>query len=192
MKKIVMICSLAAAFSLVSAPSFALVDGEVFGGYSFKGKFEEPSADKNVTVDGWGYGARAHLTGGFLVLDYGMGGFYQRKPLDFSLYDTSYSVVNNTYGFDAFFRLNIPLVFIKPYVRAGLAIADYNKVKQGSAKIDSDTEYFNSYYTGIGVGFSLPIPVVTLMVYGEYLYNHQIHAGKLTGNTFNLGISLGI
>ena len=30
------------------------------------------------------------------------------------------------------------------------------------------------------------------IVYGEYLYNHQIYSGKLTGNNINFGISLGL
>ena len=196
MKRSLMIGAVMAVLAFVSTPSFALIDGEVYGGYNFAGKFSAPAmagvTSKDVKVSGFDYGARAHLTGGLLIVDYGLGGYFQRKPLEYSLSSKTYELMNINYGFDGFIRLNLPVIPIKPYARAGLSIADYNEAKQGNTTAKLDTKYFNSYYTGFGVGLSLPIPVVLLMVYGEYLYNHQIYSGKLTGNTFNVGISLGI
>ena len=184
-----------AVMVFVATPSYALIDGEVFGGYSFAGKFSTPEmagvSGTDVTVKGFGYGARAHFPDGFFIFTYGVGGYYQRKPLEYSIANQSAKLINNNYGFDGYFRLDL-IPIVKPYLRAGLSIADYNNAQQGNTTVKMKTTYFNSYYTGIGVGFSLPIPVVTLMIFGEYLYNHQIYSGKLTGNTMNLGVSLGI
>jgi len=184
------ILAVTAAVLVWAAPSFALVDGEVFGGYNFGGEYRGVGLQDSYSINGGDYGARAHLTGGFLIVDYGLGGYFQQRPLDFDVASKSYTLVNTNYGFDGFLRLGL-IPIVKPYLRAGLSIADYNEAK-GNSQTRSETKYFNSYYTGIGVGLTLPVPVVTLMVYGEYLYNHQIYTGKLTGNTFNLGISLGI
>jgi hypothetical protein len=184
---------IAAAVIAWAVPSFALVDGEVYGGLTLGGdyKLSGDGYNKTVNVNGWGYGARAHLTGGLIVVDYGIGGFYQQKPLDAKIGSTKFDVTNTSFGGDCFLRLGI-IPVVKPYVRAGLAFADYVESKASGVTTKSNWKGFNSYYTGFGVGLALPIPVVTLMVFGEYLYNHQIYSGKLTGNNINFGISLGL
>ena len=189
---------IAAAVVAWAVPSFALVDVEGYGGLSFAGKFETPdktatgaAASESVKVKGWDYGARAHYTDGFLIFDYGIGAFYQQKPLSYSLLSTDYKAVNTTSGADCYLRLGI-IPVVKPFVRAGLAVTDYVETKAGGTKIKSDMKYFNSYYTGGGIGFTLPVPLVTIMFFGEYLYNRQIHSGKMTGSNVNFGLSLGI
>lgn len=184
-----------AAFSVLAwaAPSFAFVDGEVFGGYSFGGSYESPSAisgiKENVKVKGWDYGARVHATDSILFFDFGVGGFFQQHPLEYSS-NSSYKVVNSTFGFDGYARFNL-IPVVKPYARVGLSFIGYNETKGGDTK-KSDWKAFNSYYTGAGLAFSLPVPVVDIMIFAEYLYNHQIYSGKLTGNTINAGVSVGI
>lgn len=180
----------AAAVIAWAVPSFALVDVEGYGGLTFAGKAASGTSE-TLKVSGWDYGARAHLTGGFIIVDYGVGGYYQQKPLDGKIGSTNFDVSNTSFGGDCFLRLSI-IPVVKPYVRAGLAFADYVETKADGGYKKSNWKGFNSYYTGIGVGLALPIPVVTLMVFGEYLYNHQIYSGKLTGNNINFGISLGL
>ena len=151
-----------------AAPSFAFIDGELFGGYSFGGSYQSPSAitgiKENVKVKGWDYGARVHATQSILFFTLGAGGFFNQHPLEYSA-DSSYKVVNSTFGFDGYARFNL-IPVVKPYARVGLAFVGYNETKGGDNK-KSDWKAFNSYYTGLGIAFALPIPIVDVMVFGR-------------------------
>jgi hypothetical protein len=187
MKKLITSVIVVAAVLSVK-PAFALVDGELFGGYNIAGKID--AGTKKEDLKGWNYGARAHFTTGVYVADFGFGMFIQKTPLDYDYLSRSYTITRTSMGPDVFARVTI-IPVIKPYVRAGLSMYEYSTVK-GGGDSETDKKYFNNYYAGVGVGFQPVFPVVKFMVFGEYLYNKRYKGGDLIGHTINIGVSLGI
>jgi len=180
-----MIMFLFAVMCLVTAPAFALVDGEIYGGRTFSGSYE--SGSSSVDLKGWDYGARVHLTSSGFILSTGFGLFFQRAPLNYDVMNRTYDVSKVNIGPDAFARLEI-IPVLKPYVRAGVSAYEY--LDADGAK--TEKKYFNSYYYGAGIGIAAPTPVLSLMIFAEYLNNRRFYGDKLTLHTVNAGVSVGI
>lgn len=175
MKRLTLALTLMGALLLIPSTSFALVDANLMGGYSFQGKVDGISG----TQDGWDLGLTAHINFDLLVfLQFGIGASYDWSNLD-------WADDRNQIGLDLYGQINIPFLPISPYVRFNTAVWD--KV---SGAIDS-TEYFKSYKFGGGILFTvLPIPkVFKLQLFGEYMYNFA-KAGSLDvkNHTVYLGI----
>jgi hypothetical protein len=167
-----------------AGPSFALVDGELYGGYSLNSKYKTPGT--SIDIKGPDYGARAHMTLGAIIFKTGVGLYYQKSTLKYKGFDTESK--KNNLGADGFLRLTFTSV-VQPYVRAGLSA--YETLDNGAGtKIEK--KYFNSYYVGGGVAFVAPLPIVDLMVFGEYLYGNRFKGDKIQLNTINGGVSVGI
>jgi Outer membrane protein beta-barrel domain len=182
MKRFIMMIIMAVAFA---GPSFALVDGELYGGYNF-GKYT--TAGSSLDLKGTDYGARAHMTLGAIAFKIGVGLYYQKSTLKFDVAGTEYDIKKNNFGTDAFLRLTLTSV-VQPYGRVGLST--YETIDNGSGT-DVEKKYFNSYYVGGGLAFVAPLPIVDLMVFGEYLYGNRFKGDKIQTHTINGGVSVGI
>lgn len=187
MKKLMFIV-LAAVLIFFPVKSFALVDASLYGGYTFSGELKAPAFSTNPSLTGMAYGGRAHFTGAFIILDYGIGGFVQYSPLEYKFADRSYNSKKTDYGIDAFVGVWI-IPLIEPYVRGGYSF--YQKVDVGS---DSVAKWFPQYYYGAGLALKLPLPVLKLQLFVEYLRSaaDQKDSIKLIGNTVNAGVTVGI
>jgi hypothetical protein len=188
MKRTMTFLALVAVF-FAARPSFALIDAEVYGGYSFKNNIDGATSDA-TKAKGWAVGLRAHLTGGNTLFDYGAGAFYQRTPLKFKEGGIEVKYTRDSFGPDAYLRIAI-LPLIKPYGRIGMSVYDREKIYAKGIIDDTQTKKFSSYYFGFGAGIMPPIPGVDLMIFAEYLYNKKYKGGKVTNNTINAGVSLG-
>ena len=172
-----------AAFSLilfVPSTSFALLEVGAYGGYTSMDKIE------NVDMSGFHYGVITHMTFSLpLLATIGAGGYYQRGTFS----DSGYEVTKQTLGLDAFARLEIPVLPLKPYGR--ISTSAWDRV---SGDIKSDTRYFEDYSLGGGLAYMIPFPVLKLMLYTEYLYTvYSIDDGDRSyGHTFNVGVKAGI
>ncbi|MBN1501646.1 MAG: hypothetical protein JW982_15920 [Spirochaetes bacterium] len=188
MKKLIFTAIL--AVFLMPASVFALVNAEVYGGYSFAGEISDTDID---SVKGLGYGFRAHYYDEILILGYGIGGFAQYTPLKGEI-----TILNNTedvefnktvYGFDGFLTLNVPLLPLHPYVRGGFSIYDKTQIVYPSVD-DTNVEYFSSYYGGVGLSLGiLPLPVLSVQIFAEYIYEYSAlqDSSEFTGHKVNIG-----
>jgi hypothetical protein len=183
MKRLILMIIMAVA---CAGPSFAIVDGELYGGYNLKSQYITNGSTRDMK--GPDYGARAHFTTGGILLTTGIGVYYQKTKFKYDLLNTSYDFKKDNFGGDIFARISIIPVF-KPYARAGLSA--YEKIDYGSGtKIEK--KYFNSYYVGVGAGLAAPLPGIDLMLFAEYLYGNRFTGDKIKTNTINGGISVGI
>lgn len=186
---------LSALIILTILPSsvFALVNVEAYGGYTFGGEISEVDAE---SVKGFGFGFRAHYYDEIAIFGWGVGGYAQFSPLNYEMTvmgtDTEADYDRTTLGFDGFITLNIPLIPLHPYVRGGIAAYDkavteytINGVKTTSTESDS----FGMYYGGVGLSFSvLPLPILSVQVFGEYLYEYSDVDGQtLKNHRVNIG-----
>ena len=181
---------LVVAMVIVPSVSFAIVDFGAYGGYTFAGKIDSPTVD-DAETDGWQYGFIGHLNKSIIpmILSMGIGGFYQRSPLEYSDSGKDYDLTKTMYGIDAIALLELPIL-IHPYLRAGIAINEKIKVDTPSGTY-TDEKKFNSYYFGLGAAFTV-FPFI--QIFGEYLYNYskQEHDSTLHSNSINIGARLNI
>lgn len=181
---------IAIAIVLLPTASFAIVDFGAYGGYTFAGKIDKPTID-NADTNGWQYGFIGHLNGSVIpmILSMGVGGFYQKSPLSYTVAGKDWDITKTMYGVDAIAMLELPIL-IHPYVRAGIAINEKVEIKTPLGTL-SDEKKFNSYYFGLGAAFTV-FPFV--QVFGEYLYNYSKleDDGKLQSNSINVGARLNI
>ncbi|MEW6525771.1 MAG: outer membrane beta-barrel protein [Spirochaetota bacterium] len=184
-----LIC-MAIALVMLPTASFAIVDFGMYGGYTFAGKIDSPDIS-NADTNGWQYGFIGHLNGSVIpmVLSMGIGGFYQKSPLSYTVAGKDFDLTKTMYGIDAIVMLELPIL-IHPYARAGIAINEKVEIKTPLGTW-SDEKKFNSYYGGIGAAFTV-FPFV--QIFGEYLYNYSKleDDGKLKSNSINIGARLNI
>jgi hypothetical protein len=185
MKRLLSVVAFVAIIGL-SAPAFAFIDGELFGGYNFSGSYA--SAVKTVDTNGGNYGGRVHLTTGLLFFKLGGGAFGQYTPMKYDLNSKSYDLKKTNIGPDLYLQFTL-IPVLKPYIRGGVSV--YESL-QDKYKNNTTTKFFNTAYYGAGLGFELPVPIVTIQIFGEYLYNTRIFGDKLNVNTVNVGVSAGI
>lgn len=174
MKRLTLAAALASALLFIPTASFALVDVNLYGGYTFSGKLEGISG----TQDGWEMGLTTHINFDVLVFfQFGAGASYEWTNMDWT--------DKNQVGLDLYGMLNIPFIPVSPYVRFNTAIWD--KIE---GQLDS-TEYFKTYSFGGGIILTvLPIPgVFKLQLFGEYMYNFSEHSSReVTDHSFYLGV----
>lgn len=180
----------AIAIVLLPTTSFAIVDLGMYGGYTFAGKFDAPNIS-NADTNGWQYGFIGHLNGSVIpmILSMGIGGFFQRSPLSYTVAGNDFDLTKTMYGIDAIAMLELPIL-IHPYARAGIAINEKVELKYPGGSW-SDEKKFNSYYFGLGAAFTV-FPFV--QVFGEYLYNYSKleDDATLKSNSINIGARLNI
>ncbi len=175
---------------LLPVSAFALVNAEVYGGYSFAGEISEIDAE---SVQGFGYGFRAHFYNEFIIFGYGIGGFAQYSPLEGELKISGdmepVDFNKTTYGLDGFLTLNVPLLPIHPYMRGGVSIYEKTDVIVDKNS-EENSEMFKSYYGGFGLSLGvLPLPVLSVQIFAEYLYEYSAleDDAKFTGHKVHLG-----
>jgi hypothetical protein len=197
MKKICYCVVSAALFCILPVKSFALVDAEIYGGYTFNGDVDDDASAESDTPKGPSYGFRGHFTSSIIFIKIGLGGFMQYSQLDYDLElgnnTTSVSTDKTTYGLDGYAKLDLPLIPVKPYMRIGVAL--YDKIESDiSGSTNSETEHFNSFYYGIGLAFTvLPLPIVDVQLFGEYLYNKSsFDDTTIICHNFNVGAQIAI
>ncbi|PKL39828.1 MAG: hypothetical protein CVV44_06295 [Spirochaetae bacterium HGW-Spirochaetae-1] len=169
---------------LIPTASFAIVDVGAYGGYAFGTEIE----GTNVDPAGFEYGLDAHLNVTYLViLKLGVGAFYQGSVLK---YGSSSDYDKKIIGLDIYNQVDIPLFPIDPYVKFNTAI--WEKVDTSSSY--NSTEFFKAYSIGGGLLFTiLPLPVMKVQLFGEYLYSIAKQDGqKATGHAVHLGLRLDI
>ncbi|MDY6935221.1 MAG: outer membrane beta-barrel protein [Spirochaetota bacterium] len=192
----------------------AFIDIGLYMGRSVNGNMElgelKTELGKDSTdVDGWEYGISAHLnTGVPLLFTAGIGLFYQITSLT---YDYRYDGINskeldttkNTYGFDGYFQIDLPFLPIYPYVRAGTAIKDETKIDtveyigttQETINEKIKEKYFQSYYYGFGLSYTLYDAVVMdLQLFAEYLITKSKQESdiEIEGQSVRAGVKLAL
>ncbi len=174
-----MLCVVLAAAILVPGRAFALLDLGLFGGYSFGNKIEENAA--TLKPSGGEYGLWAHYTKEVLILNLGIGGYFQQSFLK----DGNIDYNRQAAGLDAFLQVDLPVVPIMPYIRVGTPIWDHITGDRES------TDYFHSAHIGAGLDFS--IPVIPINIFAEYLFTAGRQGGdKMTGNAIHAGVELAV
>lgn len=154
--------------------SFALVDGAVWGGYVFKGEFDNSSDE----IKGVNYGLKAHYNTSLIpLIELGLGGYYEISKYKFDVMDDT--LQRQSLGLDVNLILSLPI--LHPYVRGTYAFWD---------KFDGDTEKFKAYGIGAGLEFTV-FPF--LRVFGEYMFENTEHySSKLKTNSVNFGLKADI
>ncbi len=195
MKMLKRILVVATIVLMIPASGFAIVDFGAYGGYYFAGELDLGDfSDRKPGTAGWEYGFLGHLNGGVpMLFSVGLGGFWQRSPLQYEAAGTSYDAKKTTYGLDIIAQLELPII-IHPYVRAGIAIKEKLEIEYeiaGSTYTKSNEEYFKSYYFGLGAGFTV-FPMVQL--FGEYLFTRskQENGVELQGSAVHVGAKISI
>jgi hypothetical protein len=178
-----------AVLLVVPVSSYAIVDLGVYGGYTFSGEITYEDISKDTT--GYEYGVLGHLNGSVIpmVLSVGIGGFYQRAPLEYEADGKNVETTKTAYGLDGIIMLELPIL-IHPYVRGGVAIKEKLETKIGAIEY-SESSSFDSYYFGIGGALTI-FPMVQL--FGEYMYNtsKQEDDVELKSNSVHVGARLNI
>lgn len=177
MKKIKMIIVSLTIALFIPAASFALIEAGLYGGYSGSG---------DTDMSGYHYGAIGHFTWSLpLLATFGVGGYYQQG----SLSDSTNDIKRKTAGLDVFGRVDLPFLPLKPYGR--MSTSAWDRV---SGDISGDTRYFKDYSMGGGLAWFMPLPIVSLQLYTEYLYTiYNFHEGEREScHTVNLGVKAGI
>ncbi|MFC1670434.1 outer membrane beta-barrel protein [Spirochaetota bacterium] len=152
--------------------SYADFDISIYGGYSYFNKIED------LKPRGFEYGLNAHFKKDILpmILSIGIGAFAHFSPLK-DKEGTKYD--KKTFGLDGNLQLELPII-IHPYAKASVAI--WEEVKGDF----SNTDYFNSYYFGGGIAFSI---LSFLHLYIEYLHNTALeNTNKAEMNSFLFGL----
>ncbi|MBN2401704.1 MAG: outer membrane beta-barrel protein [Spirochaetes bacterium] len=168
----------------IPASSYAIVDASVYGGRTFAGKVE--SGGSSSDVDGWQYGAYAHVNTGIpMVFTVGLGGFYLIAPLKGDV-----DAEKKTVGIDAYAQIDLPVLPVNPYARYGIAFKEDVEVESTSI-----SENFKSHYFGFGISRIIFSAVkLKLSLFVEYLYttSKQEKDVKIKGNAVNIGVTAAI
>lgn len=184
MKKYLLALLVLSLITILPAKSYALVDAEIFGGYTFDGEVSGDNAT-GEDLSGPNYGFRAHFNNTIVLFDVGLGGFVQYSKLSFDISGSDQDVTRTSKGFDGYIKLNLPAIPLKPYVRAGWIIHDKTEFEDST-----ETEWNTGLYYGAGVAFSvLPLPVLSVQIYGEYIYNKGdvSNDSEVVSHTINIG-----
>lgn len=169
MKKIIYLTVLFILFS--STSSYAIMDMEVFSGYSFAG--DMGNLETTEDVSGPDFGFRFDALYRIEQADFGLGSFMQFAPLTYKINDEEYELNKLSIGIDSFARYKNEKIPVYPYVRFGTAVYDKTENKLISGENITVTEFrFKSYYFGAGVSYPLvPMPVIDVHAFIEYLYD---------------------
>ncbi|MCX7679702.1 MAG: porin family protein [Spirochaetes bacterium] len=172
---------------IVPATSFAFIDLGAYGGYSLA-SLESNSMSEDLK--GWEYGCFGHLTLGIpMLFSVGFGGFYHVTDATMDYSGKKTDVTRSSYGIDVMGTIELPMLPVNPFVRAGVAINE--TLEQELLNIAKKEKKFGSYYFAIGAGYSI-FPFVR--VFAEYVYNFskQEDDTKLMSNSLHIGAMLSI
>lgn len=187
MKSLKLAALVLAALVLVPASSYAIVDVGVYGGYSLA-SLETEAATKDM--NGWEYGFFGHITMGIpLLFSVGFGGFYQRADATIDFNGTDIDATRVSYGLDVMGTIELPVIPVNPFARAGIAINESYELDIPGA--EKNEKKFGSYYFAIGVGYSF-IPMTRLFVEYVYNYSKQENDTKILSNAIHVGAMLSI
>lgn len=193
--------SLAIIALMIPSTTYAIVDASVYGGLSFSGNLDFPSTSNFSTLTGFKLedyatqgkqaGAIAHLNASVIpmILSIGIGGFYQRNIMTYTVMHVDSTLTKDSYGLDVIIMSEAP-IFIHPYIRGGIAIKEKADYKTPTETISS-SKNFNSYYGAIGGAFTI-FPFIQL--FGEYQYNYSKleTGGTFKTNSINAGVRVNI
>ena len=193
--------SLAIIALMLPSTSYAIIDASVYGGLSFSGNLDFPNYTNYQTItkfkledyatQGKQAGAIVHLNASVIpmILSLGLGGFYQRNILTYTIMHNDYTLTKDSYGLDAILMIEAP-IFIHPYIRGGIAIKEKADYKTPTETITS-SKNFNSYYGAVGGAFTI-FPFIQL--FGEYQYNYSKleTGGTFKTNSINAGVRVNI
>ncbi len=187
MKSLKLAALVFAALVLVPASSYAIIDAGVYGGYSLA-SLETEAYTKDM--NGWEYGFFGHVTMGIpLLFTVGLGGFYQRADATIDFTGTDVDATRTSYGIDVMGTIELPVLPVNPFARAGIAINESYELDIANA--EKNEKKFGSYYFAIGLGYSF-IPMTRLFV--EYVYNYSKQENETTiqSNSIHVGAMLSI
>ena len=163
-------------FLSVHQKSHALVDADLYGGYTFSGKLN------GEDVKGPVRGIAVHYNGSFLpTIKIGIGGFYQISELEYEINEEDREATRKTLGLDLNLTADFPL--IRPYGRFSWGVVDTFE-DEGKKR---DIELFKAWGAGLGVQVS---PVPFFSVYGEYRIDRADHGSDLETDSALLGLKL--
>jgi opacity protein-like surface antigen len=187
MKSLKLAALVLAVLVLLPVSSYAIVDAGVYGGYSLAALDTEAYTKD---MNGWEYGFFGHITMGIpLLFSVGLGGFYQRADATVDFNGTDVDATRISYGIDVMGTIDLPVIPVNPFVRAGIAINESYELDAVGA--EQQDKKFGSYYFAIGVGYSF-IPMTKL--FAEYVYNYSKQENDTTiqSNGFHIGAMLSI
>jgi hypothetical protein len=190
MKKIRSIVLVVSILAFVPATSYALFDIGIYGGYTFAGEVQSDiSGQQNPEPTGLSYGAIAHFnTPIFPLLRLGIGLYTENSDLEFSIASEDYEFTRKTVGVDLYLQLDIPLVPLHPYAKFASGI--WEEVG-GDLVAKDETEYFNTYRTGLGAALTF-FPMLQIFAEYQFLYTRQVGDDTATGHGVALGLRLNI
>lgn len=177
-----------AVLLVLPASGYALLDLGAYGGYSFAGKIETDAGNPKTSGPEWG--AFAHYNTGLpMLFTFGVGPFYQKTYLSFDLGNNDYDATRSMLGLDVYLQLELPIL-VHPFVRGGVAMKEWLKIEGGGGS-STKSEYFKSYYGGLGVALKV-FPLVSL--FGEYLYTRSKQEDGIVvkGNSVHAGAKLAL
>ncbi len=181
MKSIRILIAALALLLLVPVSSYAIVDFGAYGGYSFA---NIDTGAKQDDIRGWEYGAFAHLNTGLpMLFTVGIGGFYQANSSTLEVNKKDIDVSRNMYGIDAMFTLELPLLPVNPFARAGIAINESYELKLPGSK--AEDKKFKAYFFALGAGYKV-FPMTSLFL--EYMYTMSDRDNDVTINTHSVHI----
>jgi hypothetical protein len=187
MKSLKIVVVMLAVLLMVPVSSYALVDFGAYGGYSYSNL---DTGAKQDNMQGWEYGAFGHLNTGLpMLFTIGLGGFYQVTNSTLEVGNEDVDITRTMYGLDAIFILELPLLPVNPFARAGIAINE--ELEVGDNDPNPSEEKFKSYYVAVGIGYSV-FPMTKLFI--EYVYNtsKQEDDRKIHSNAVHIGAMINI
>ncbi len=189
LKVILFICILS-----ISSSAFAIMNIEAYSGYNFFGGIDNLDTKENIS--GFGFGFRGDFLYRYESFSLGFGGYGELSPLFYKFAADEYALTKITFGVDSFARWKVPNYEVMPYIRGGFGLYDRSETKLiSSNNIAVNVFSFNSYYMGGGIAYSvIPLPVINVQVFCEYLYNiSQIRKNsRLEINKINIGLIMAL
>ncbi len=182
-KAVLLVC---AVLLVLPSSGYALLDVGVYGGYSFAGKIETDT--ESPKTSGPEFGAFAHYNTGLpFLLTLGVGPFYQKTYLSYDLMNKEYDATRSMVGLDVYLQVELPII-VHPYIRGGIAVKEWLEY-ENNTESSTKSEYFKSYYGGLGVSLKV-FPLVSF--FGEYLYTRSNQEDNVVvkGNAVHVGAKL--
>lgn len=189
-----MLTAAAAVSLLLPSSALALMNMEVFSGYTFGGSVGKLETTRSAAGSNFGF----RFNGLYRIpeADFGLGTYMQAAPLKYSIDDRDYELFKLSMGIDTFARYKNDKLPVYPYIRYGLAIYDKSETKLINSNDITITEFrFKASYYSFGVSYPIvPMPVIDVHLFLEYMYDiSQIGDDSyLRCNRINVGMFMSI
>lgn len=172
------------AFILTPAPSFALVDVAIHGGYTFRGDIEiVDERYDGVTGPNFGIMGHLNLNADFFML--GLGVSYQKGEYTYDVNgDDAKFKLKSSSGPDIILMLKISR--LRLYGRVGFALKDSLEYDYGTEYKDKE-RYFNSWWQAAGIGLEI-IPLLNLFGEFQRCLTYMDRSHDLIRYTLNAGV----